>query len=63
MRPGWFPNENIPYDEMWETDHNWIPLIIANKPFVARTDVRMGEQDKSIPLKWYVGVESDDKKM
>lgn len=39
MRPSpegvlkWFPLEEIPYDEMWEDNRHWLPLVIEGKKF------------------------------
>ena len=30
----WFPVEKIPYAEMWEDDHTWLPLLLEGKSFV-----------------------------
>jgi len=57
MRPEWFPLDRIPYDKMWETDVHWLSLIIDNENFAARTDVKMGNADTSVPLKWWAGTE------
>lgn len=34
--PLWFPTNEIPYDEMWEDDRVWLPLLIAGTPFAGR---------------------------
>jgi 8-oxo-dGTP diphosphatase len=34
--PLWTPIDRIPYDEMWEDDRIWIPLMLAGKPFRGR---------------------------
>ena len=34
--PLWFDLDKIPYDEMWEDDDLWIPLMLAGKPFTGR---------------------------
>lgn len=31
--PLWFDTDKIPYDEMWEDDVLWIPLMLAGKKF------------------------------
>lgn len=28
MRPQWFPREEIPYEEMWPADQEWIPMFL-----------------------------------
>ena len=32
--PMWVPCSEIPYDEMWEDDHLWIPHMLAGRRFV-----------------------------
>lgn len=71
MRPEWFAASvdaqasreipPIPFDRMWETDHVWLPLLIAGKPFAGRADF-VGEKDKSKPYKWWYGlvIDSDE---
>jgi len=34
--PMWTPIDRIPYDEMWEDDRIWIPLMLDERPFVGR---------------------------
>ena len=34
--PLWTPLDRIPFERMWEDDHVWIPLMLAQKPFVGR---------------------------
>ncbi|KAF6744832.1 nudix-type domain-containing protein 1 isoform p22 [Ephemerocybe angulata] len=70
MKPEWFSTTSdpsaelpmIPFDRMWETDHVWLPLLIANKPFVGRADF-VGEKDKSKPFKWWYGVVEEGKEL
>src|SRR3989338_437489 len=33
MRPQWFPEDAIPYDQMWPSDRAFIPLVLAGKMF------------------------------
>ena len=33
--PLWFDEEKIPYDEMWEDDRLWLPLLLTRQPFEA----------------------------
>ncbi|KAJ3520003.1 hypothetical protein NMY22_g12938 [Coprinellus aureogranulatus] len=65
MKPEWFAASTevpaaselppIPFDRMWETDHVWLPLLIARKPFAGRADFT-GEKDQSKPCKWRYGL-------
>lgn len=34
--PLWFALDEVPYDQMWEDDRIWLPLLIAGKRFVGR---------------------------
>jgi 8-oxo-dGTP diphosphatase len=34
--PFWTPIERIPYEQMWEGDVFWLPLLLAGKPFYGR---------------------------
>jgi len=34
--PLWTPLDAIPYEEMWEDDRVWLPLLIAGTPFAGR---------------------------
>ena len=34
--PKWFSIESIPYDEMWEDDRYWLPLVINGIKFYAK---------------------------
>ena len=31
--PAWFPVEDLPYDEMWEDDRHWFPLLLEGRRF------------------------------
>jgi 8-oxo-dGTP diphosphatase len=34
--PIWVDEDRIPYEEMWEDDRIWLPLLIAGTPFAGR---------------------------
>ncbi|KAI3602872.1 hypothetical protein WG66_011159 [Moniliophthora roreri] len=54
MRPEWFSAPKIPFEQMWETDCYWIPLLLQGKPFAGRADF-MKAGDKLLPCKWWFG--------
>ena len=31
--PFWVSTDEIPYDEMWEDDRHWLPLMLEGKTF------------------------------
>jgi len=31
MKPQWFWQESLPYNEMWEDDQHWLPLVLAGR--------------------------------
>jgi len=33
MKPKWFKINEIPYDEMWDDDRIWFPLLLSNQQF------------------------------
>lgn len=35
MRPQWWRVDQVPYDQMWAGDREWLPLVIDNQPFEA----------------------------
>ncbi len=35
-RPQWFPVSSIPYNDMWEDDRYWLPLVINGLKFRAK---------------------------
>ena len=34
--PLWTPISEIPYDRMWPDDRIWLPLLLADRPFLGR---------------------------
>ncbi|KAI0251944.1 hypothetical protein BJV78DRAFT_1125567 [Lactifluus subvellereus] len=74
MRPEWFsaidtqslgisPTTDavfppIPYNSMWPDDIYWIPLLLANRPFVGRADFDTDTSGKYKMLRWWFGVPS-----
>ena len=34
--PFWVPLAEIPYDEMWDDDRVWLPLLLESRPFIGR---------------------------
>lgn len=35
MKPQWWPIDQIPFEQMWPGDNEWVPYVIANKKFSA----------------------------
>lgn len=33
MKPRWFTESSLPYDEMWADDRHWMPLFLEGKMF------------------------------
>lgn len=70
MRPQWFalPSESsgpttdveppIPFNQMWDTDPHWIPLLLSKTPFVGRVDSKQ-EGERFSSHKWWFGVSSE----
>jgi hypothetical protein len=40
MRPAWFPEDQIPFDQMWADDQHWLPLLLEGKRFLGRSVCR-----------------------
>jgi len=34
--PLWFAEKEIPYDEMWRDDREWMPMLLEGRPFEGR---------------------------
>lgn len=34
--PKWFDRSELPYDEMWEDDRLWLPLVLEGRPFAGK---------------------------
>lgn len=78
MRPQWFsvtedasepmpgdprPLSSIPYNQLWETDPYWLPMLLSNTPFHRRADFKMNsEKSKLLPYKWWFGALGEDLK-
>ena len=35
MRPEWFPISKVPYEKMWASDKEWLPIILSGKKIKA----------------------------
>ena len=53
--PLWCPVDALPYDEMWEDDRDWIPLMLAGQRFTGVIGVD-GEQ----VTERFIKIERDD---
>jgi len=65
MRPEWFslsPTDNqeglppVPWDQMWDTDRLWIPLVQEDQPFRGRADFDKDEKGTFLLRKWWYGL-------
>lgn len=36
MKPEWFDVNEVPYNQMWASDHEWLPLILKGKRIKAK---------------------------
>ncbi|KAF7326372.1 7,8-dihydro-8-oxoguanine triphosphatase [Mycena venus] len=50
MRPKWFDTTDIPFDQMWDEDRYWLPLLLSKQSFSGRADFER-EGEKYIPKK------------
>jgi hypothetical protein len=57
MRPEWFDTNNIPFDNMWEEDRYWLPLLLSKQRFSGRADFER-EGEKYSAKKWWIGIDS-----
>ncbi|KAJ7143343.1 NUDIX hydrolase domain-like protein [Mycena crocata] len=55
MRPEWFDVTDIPFDNMWDTDRYWMPLLLSKQPFCGRADFERNG-GKYIVKKWWFGI-------
>ncbi|AGB16987.1 ADP-ribose pyrophosphatase [Halovivax ruber XH-70] len=42
-RPEWFPLDEVPYDQMWDDDHLWLPGVLQGRTVEGRFDFEGGE--------------------
>lgn len=41
----WFPKDNLPYDNMWQDDVHWFPMMIQGKRFIGQVSFSKGFKD------------------
>jgi 8-oxo-dGTP diphosphatase/2-hydroxy-dATP diphosphatase len=51
MRPEWFSVEEIPYDQMWEGDRYWLPLLLKGKYFTGKFNFNKMDSISKFSLK------------
>lgn len=51
MRPEWFHENEIPYNNMWADDRYWLPLLLAGKKFTGNFIFDMNRDISSYQLK------------
>lgn len=44
MMPHWFAVEEIPYGQMWDDAHYWLPLVLSGKKFQAHFTFKADNQ-------------------
>lgn len=49
MRPQWFPQESLPFDQMWPDDRHWLPRVLGGEKLKA--EFRFGENDQLLDFK------------
>ena len=47
-RPEWFDTAALPFDQMWEDDRHWLPLLLEGKRFAGTVEV-LGER-ANVPI-------------
>ncbi|KAJ7749294.1 NUDIX hydrolase domain-like protein [Mycena maculata] len=60
MRPEWFKTTNIPFDDMWDADRYWLPLLLSERHFSGRVDFEK-QGDSFVLKKWWFGIHSSSK--
>lgn len=35
MKPQWFKIQDVPYNQMWKSDSEWLPMMLDGKKFLA----------------------------
>jgi hypothetical protein len=45
----------IPFSQMWETDHIWLPLLISQRKFIGRADFTQSGAELK-PYRWWYGL-------
>jgi ADP-ribose pyrophosphatase YjhB (NUDIX family) len=46
MRPQWYMIKDIPYDDMWDVDRNWLPKVLEGKKL--RAEFMYDEDNEAI---------------
>ncbi len=54
MRPQWFNTNELPFNNMWQTDTYWLPLLLKGTSFKGRADFKTID-GVSQPTKWWIG--------
>lgn len=48
--PVWHSTAALPYDEMWDDDREWLPLLLAGKCFRGSVRIEPGDQVRDIRI-------------
>jgi 8-oxo-dGTP diphosphatase len=57
--PRWFPVDDLPFEEMWATDREWLPAVLAGETFRGRFVYADGEP-RAVDVALNVELDGDD---
>lgn len=49
MKPEWFAQESLPFDQMWPDDKHWLPRVLAGEKL--KGEFRFGQNDQLLDFK------------
>lgn len=51
MMPEWFPETNVPFENMWLDDPYWFPYLLSGKKFIGRFDYDLNDRIADYTIK------------